>query len=248
MEGGNIMEGGMVKQSSLNRFSNHVFDFGEDSKQDIMNLLQFGVLSLVPIVILNKTLNRYVPEASYMKGTFELVFEVLAQTGAMLVGLVFIERLVTFVPTLSGKEYEKMNLIIFVMPFLMILLSIQSKLGDKANILYKRASGLLGGNQFLENMEDEEDGNEGEAQQGQQGNRAVVSQPLSQQQGNGMGPPPPMISSNKPEQMALQDNRENRPSLTAPGRQHSAQNSAPPPVMGPSPIMPSGFSEFGSAF
>ena len=242
------MEGGMVKQSSLNRFSNHVFDFGEDSKQDIMNLLQFGVLSLVPIVILNKTLNRYVPEASYMKGTFELVFEVLAQTGAMLVGLVFIERLVTFVPTLSGKEYEKMNLIIFVMPFLMILLSIQSKLGDKANILYKRASGLLGGNQFLENMEDEEDGNEGEAQQSQQANRAVVSQPLSQQQGNGMGPPPPMISSNKPEQMALQDNRENRPSLTAPGRQHSAQNSAPPPVMGPSPIMPSGFSEFGSAF
>lgn len=245
MEGGSVLEGGMVKQSSLNRFSNHVFDFGEDSKQDIMNLLQFGILSLVPLVILNKTLNRYVPEASYMKGTFELVFEVVAQTGIMLVGLVFIERLITFIPTLSGKEYEKMNLIVFVMPFLMILLSIQSKLGDKASILYKRATGVLGGNQFLENMEDEEDGNDGEDQQG---NRAVVSQPLSQQQGNGMGPPPPMISSNKPENIALQANMENRPSLTSPGRQHSAQNSAPPPVMGPSPIMPSGFSDFGSAY
>ena len=158
MEGGsNLIEGGMVKQSSLNRFSNHVFDFSEDSKQDMMNLLQFGVLSLVPVVILNKTLNRYVPEASYMKGTFELVFEVLAQTGAMLLGLVLIERLITFVPTLSGKEYDKINRIVFVMPFLMILLSIQSKLGDKANILYKRAVGLIGGNRLLENMEDEED-------------------------------------------------------------------------------------------
>lgn len=244
MEGG-VLEGGMVKQSSLNRFSNHVFDFGEDSKQDIMNLLQFGVLSLIPLVLLNKTINRYVPEASYMKGTFELVFEIVGQTGAMLIGLVFIERLVTFIPTLSGKEYEKVNRIVFILPFLMILLSIQSKLGDKANILYKRMVGILGGNQFLENMEDEEEGS-GNGQQQQNG--PVVSQPLSQQQGNGVGPPPPVVSSNRAANIALQENMEIRPSLTAPARQHSAQNSAPPPVMGPSPIMPSGFSEFGSAF
>ena len=244
MEGGAVLEGGMVKQSSLNRFSNHVFDFGEDSKQDMMNLLQFGVLSLVPLVVLNKTINRYVPEASYMKGTFELVFEIVGQTAAMLLGLVLIERLVTFIPTLSGKEYEKINRIVFILPFFMILLSIQSKLGDKANILYKRASGIIGGNQMLENMEDEEES----AGNGQQQNGPVVSQPLSQQQGNGMGPPPPVISSNRAANIALQDGSENRPSLTAPGRQHSAQNSAPPPVMGPSPIMPSGFSEFGSAF
>tara|TARA_A100001015_G_scaffold298062_1_gene380316 strand:- start:200 stop:931 length:732 start_codon:yes stop_codon:yes gene_type:complete len=243
MEGG-VLEGGMVKQSSLNRFSNHVFDFGEDSKQDIMNLLQFGILSLIPLVLLNKTMNRYVPEASYMKGTFELVFEIVGQTGAMLIGLVFIERLVTFIPTLSGKEYEKVNRIVFILPFLMILLSIQSKLGDKANILYKRAVGILGGNQFVENMEDEEEG----SGNGQQQNGPVVSQPLSQQQGNGMGPPPPVVSSNRTANIALQENMENRPSLTAPSRQHSAQNSAPPPVMGPSPIMPTGFSEFGSAF
>ena len=245
MEGGAVLEGGMIKQSSLNRFSNHVFDFGEDSKQDIMNLLQFGVLSLVPLVVLNKTINRYVPEASYMKGTFELVFEIVGQTGAMLLGLVLIERLITFIPTLSGKDYEKINRIVFILPFLMILLSIQSKLGDKANILYKRASGIIGGNQLLENMEDEGD----EAGNGQQNsNGPVVSQPLSQQQGNGMGPPPPVVSSNRAVGIALQDGGENRPSLTSPGRQHSAQNSAPPPVMGPSPIMPSGFSEFGSAF
>ena len=37
-------------------FINHVFNFDDDSKSEMSNIMQYGILSVIPIVLLNKQL------------------------------------------------------------------------------------------------------------------------------------------------------------------------------------------------
>ena len=72
--------------------------------------------------------------------------EILGQLVLMLSGLVLVQRLVTFVPTYSGENYKLGNLVSIILPFLMILLSLVNKNGEKCNILYRRAVNTWNGN------------------------------------------------------------------------------------------------------
>ena len=44
-------------------FLKHVFNFDEESKSEILNIIQYALIAIIPIVILNKTIGKYVPEA-----------------------------------------------------------------------------------------------------------------------------------------------------------------------------------------
>ena len=57
----------------------------------------------------------------------------------------FINRLITYIPTYSGVKYEEINLTNVVLAFLMVVLSLQTKLGEKTNILASRAFDLVDG-------------------------------------------------------------------------------------------------------
>ena len=58
------MEGGeTINISGKPGFVKHVFNFDEESKCEILNIIQYAVLALLPIIILNKVMQKYVPEA-----------------------------------------------------------------------------------------------------------------------------------------------------------------------------------------
>jgi len=128
-------------------FIKHVFNFDEDTKIDLLNIVQYAFLSIIPLIFLNKSIQRYIPESDDKKGSFEILSEALAQIVAMFVGIFFINRIVTFVPTYSGEKYPEFNLITVILAFLMILLSLQSKLGEKVTILTDRVYDMWGGEQ-----------------------------------------------------------------------------------------------------
>lgn len=153
--GAEVQMGG--QKSIISNFMNHVFDFGDDSKSEMINLIQYACLSIIPIVVLNKTVHHLIPEANVMKGSLELSLELVGQVSLMLLGLTIIDRVVTFIPNYSGEDYKKASLLTFVLPFLMILLSLQTKVGEKANILYQRALGYWNGRNSMENFEEEDD-------------------------------------------------------------------------------------------
>ena len=157
-----------------------------------------------------------------MKGTMELTMEVLGQLVIMLSGLVLIERLITFVPTYSGEAYKLGNLVSIVLPFLMILLSLQTKLGEKCNILYRRMQDTWSGNRRFEGMEEEEED--------EQAPNVRKTQPIANKTENSMPsqiPPPPVMSSQ----------RENRPSISGVPQQHSSQNQQQPnQMLGPNAL------------
>ena len=149
-------------------FFKHVFNFDEQSKAEMLNIVQYAVLALIPVVILNKIMQRYVPEADDEKGSIEISAEILAQVIAMFLVMLIIHRIITFVPTYSGEKYAEFNLTHIILAMLVIILSLQTKLGEKVSILVDR---------LIELWEGPKDTKKGKGK----GN-VKVSQPISQNQ------------------------------------------------------------------
>ena len=131
--------------NSVSGFFKHVFNFDQDSKADILNIIQYTVLAIIPIVVVNKCMQKYVPEASEDKGNVELTLEVILQSLIMFLGILFIHRIIIYVPTFSGSAYPDFNVIYVIIAVLMITLSLQTKLGEKVNILSVRAADAWNG-------------------------------------------------------------------------------------------------------
>jgi hypothetical protein len=130
---------------SKKNFFKHVFNFDDDSKSEILNILQYTLISIIPVIILNKILAKYVPEADKKKGSLEISAEILIQIIVMFVGLLIIHRVITFIPTYSNAKYPDFSIIFIVLAVLMITLSLQTKLGEKVNILAERLVDLWEG-------------------------------------------------------------------------------------------------------
>ena len=161
-----IDEGGSKSKS----FIKHVFNFEDEGKAEFLNVIQFSLLSIIPVVILNKAMQKFVPEADEQKGSFEILAEVVIQIVVMFVGLIFIDRIVTFVPTYSGIRYPEHIILFIIAATLMIILSLQTKLGDKVGILVDRVMELWEGKRGVDNKN-------------KQGSGTIkVSQPISQNQ------------------------------------------------------------------
>ena len=90
--------------SSKTGFIKHVFNFEDDSKAEMLNLIQYSLLAVVPIIILNKLSQKYVPEADEEKGSFEILAEVIIQILVIFLGLLLINRIITYVPTYIGVK------------------------------------------------------------------------------------------------------------------------------------------------
>ncbi len=163
----------MQKSSSTgggSGFINHVFNFDEDSKAEILNVIQYSFLAIIPVVMLNKSIQRFIPEADPDKGSVEILAEILLQLLMIFVGIIFIHRIITFVPTYSRIRYDSFNLVNVIIGFLVILMSIQTKLGMKINILTDRVYDLWTGNSSAK---------DDKKKNGSGNNNVRVSQPLA---------------------------------------------------------------------
>lgn len=182
-----------TKQNS-NSFINHVFNFDDDSKGEMSNIIQYGILSVIPIVLLNKTIQQVIPEPEENKPSLEILFEIILQIIIMFIGILIIHRIITFIPTYSEVKYANFYVTNIILAFLVIVLSLQTKLGEKVNILTDRLIEVVNGNSYRENMENPKKNNASN-----NNNNIRVSQPLNldnanlnQQMPNTLPQPPQM--------------------------------------------------------
>lgn len=138
-----------AREINRKSFLGHVFSTTEEGKAEIFNVVQYASLGVVPVVILNKLIQRFVPEADGEKSSLELLVEIFIQIVVMFCGIIVIHRMITFVPTYSGFKYDNLVLTNVMLAFLIIVLSIQTKLGIKVNILVDRISELWNGPEKL---------------------------------------------------------------------------------------------------
>lgn len=162
-------------------FIKTVFPFDESQKGTLLNILQYSILAIIPIVILLKVIKEYIPEADDDKGSIVISIEVIGQIFIMFVALYFIHQIIDFIPTYSGKKYGDVNIINIVAPILFIAITMQTKLGEKIHMLIDRLYDLYDGQ--VSNK------------QPQQGKDQVrVTQPISGQPPYVVNPPPQLQS------------------------------------------------------
>jgi hypothetical protein len=80
------------------------------------------------------------PEVDKDKGSVAIFAEISIQCIVLFLGIVFIHRIITFIPSVSGTKYADQNVIAIILPTLILLLG-TSKLGEKVTILIDRLSG-----------------------------------------------------------------------------------------------------------
>jgi hypothetical protein len=126
-------------------FLNHVFSTTDEGKSELLNVIQYSCFGVVPIVILNKLIQRFVPDADPEKSSLEIIIEIFIQLIFMFCGIVIIHRIITYFPTYSGYKYENLVLTNVILSFLVLILSIQTKMGIKVNIIVDRIYDLWEG-------------------------------------------------------------------------------------------------------
>lgn len=139
-----LQEGGSNNITATG-FINHVFNFDSDSKTTMINMLQYIFLGLIPIVLVLKGIKHYIPEEDDKKATPEILFEVALQLIIIFFAIWFIDRMIRYIPTYSGTNYHKFNEINYILPILIILVTMQTKLGAKINILAERTMDVWNG-------------------------------------------------------------------------------------------------------
>jgi len=127
-------------------FLGHVFSTTEEGKGEIMNVVQYSAMAIIPVILLNKSLQKYIPDADQDASTLEIVTEILLQVIIIFTSMILIHRTITFIPTYSGFRYEPFILTNAVLTFLVIVFSLQTKIGMKSAILYDRVLELIGWN------------------------------------------------------------------------------------------------------
>ena len=155
---------------SNKNFFKHVFNFDDESKSEILNIIQYALIAIIPVLLLNKTIAKYIPEADDKKGSLEISAEIVIQVIVTFIGLLIIHRIITFIPPYSETKYPEFNIIYIILAIMMITMSLQTKLGEKVSVLVDRVMELWNG----------PDKNK---KKGKNGNGNVkVSQPISGQQ------------------------------------------------------------------
>jgi hypothetical protein len=121
-------------------FFSHVFNFEQDSRNEMVNIAQYTIFSIVFITLLNRAIQDYMPEVDKDKGSIAIFVEITIQCIVLFLGILFIHRIITYIPSVSGAKYADQNIITIILPTLILLLSM-STLGQKVSILVDRLTG-----------------------------------------------------------------------------------------------------------
>jgi len=146
----NLMTGG--KSDS---FLSYLTTITTVEKNELLNVFQYILLVIIPLVLFLKFMKEYIPPENRSKSSIEITTEVLIQLFLIFVVFWMIHKIVLYIPTYSKSPYEKINLIQMALPVLFLLLCMKSTLSEKMSILLERGLILVGIRQ--EGMCDEDD-------------------------------------------------------------------------------------------
>ena len=144
------IEGGDGSKS----FFSYMFSLNPNEKNDLLNMLQYSILVIIPIIIVLKLMKKYIPEENDKKASIEILIELVFQLIIIFASFWFIHKIIAFIPTYSKSAYPHFNIIQLIIPVTFILFSMNSSISEKATILLNRLLVSLG--LIKENYEEDE--------------------------------------------------------------------------------------------
>jgi hypothetical protein len=132
-------------------FFEYIFNFNRENMDNISNMWQYTFIAIPLVLICLKLLNALSPAVDESKGSLEIFLEIFISINVLLLTIWFVNKIIRYIPTKSKTAYHTFNETNFILPFLIILFTIDTKLGNKINILIDRLFDLYNGKTNLNN-------------------------------------------------------------------------------------------------
>jgi hypothetical protein len=139
-----VSGGGKASLAHGQSFLSYMSTITETDKMQLLNLGQYVLLAVIPITILLKLLKMFTPLEDPSKGSVEILVEVIAQLLVIVMAMYFIHKMIIYLPTYSKRAYDNVNLLTMVIPFVFILFTLETNIGDKVSTLLERAMVAVG--------------------------------------------------------------------------------------------------------
>ena len=127
-----------IKPITNQGFFSYVFKLSKFKQSDLVNFVQYSAISIVPFLIMYYYIKKYSPEITYQSSTIYILLVTFISIMAYIVGIFFIDRVVNFIPTLSGKYYDVINLTNISIVLIMVLLLTRAGYMERTSILLYR--------------------------------------------------------------------------------------------------------------
>jgi hypothetical protein len=163
--------------STQGSFVSYMFSMTDGEKVELINMFQYIILAIIPIILIVKLMKNYIPPVNSTKGSVEVAVELIVQLVVLVSFFFLIHKLILFIPTYTKQNYPSIQFFPILLPLLFILFTLDKNMGEKGQLLLQRGLVLLGINK--ENFEGA-DLEEEEQKQGQV-TQSVSSQVCGQQ-------------------------------------------------------------------
>lgn len=125
-------------------FVDYITTFSSLERSQLLNLLQYCSISILPLLTVLKLMKLYMPINNTLKPSSELIFEVILQLVVIIFAFFLIHKFVVYFPTYSKTDYDKFSLLSGVLPLLFLMFTLDTKISDKLNVLFDRLLASLG--------------------------------------------------------------------------------------------------------
>ena len=127
-----------IKPITNQGFFSYVFKLSKFKQADLLNFVQYSAISIIPFIIIYYYIKKYTPKITYESSTIYILLVTFLAIMLFIVGIFFIDRIVNFIPTLSGKYYDVINLTNISIVLIMVLLITRAGYMERTSILLYR--------------------------------------------------------------------------------------------------------------
>ena len=117
------MEHHTADETKTKGFFNYVFHMNDTIKHRLINLCQFITLAFIFIVILTQLLHNYYPIIDETKSSIEIVLLLLFYLYILFIVIYYITRIICYIPTISGQEYDFFHNSIYLLPLTLSIIT-----------------------------------------------------------------------------------------------------------------------------
>lgn len=132
------MDDSAIKPITNQGFFTYVFKLSKFKQEDLMNIIQYTLLSIAPVILFVYFSKKYFPNVREDDSSLYIFVITVIQLIFMIIGIFFIDRIINYIPTLSGKYYETINLTTIVIIFVLFMLLINGGFRERTKILLYR--------------------------------------------------------------------------------------------------------------
>jgi len=127
-----------IKPVTNQGFFPYVFKLSKFKQEDLLNNIQYSALAIIPIILFIYFTKKYTPTITHEDSSLYIFILTFIEIIIMIAGIFFIDRIINYIPTFSGKYYEAINLTTVIIVFITMMLISQGGFRERTAILLSR--------------------------------------------------------------------------------------------------------------